>query len=114
MSALVDRQRSILEGLDPASDAETFRATALNLVDEIIKSQRVWDFFRDKLELRFSPDFKDVLWLADTVAWDCYRSVMDRAVQSNIVPAAHVREPPLTYLTAGYEAADQMMADSIP
>ena len=105
MDALVNRQRALLQNLEPDGGGEPFRATAFDLVREIIKTQRVWDFFRDKLELRFSPDFKDVLWAADTVAWDCYRPVMDRAVQANIVPAAQVREPPLTYLTAEFSPA---------
>ena len=105
VGALVDRQRALLQNLQPDGGGEPFRATAFDLVREIIKTQRVWDFFRDKLELRFSPDFKDVLWAADTVAWDCYRPVMDRAVQANIVPAAQVREPPLTYLTAEFSPA---------
>ena len=102
MDALIDRQRTLLSDLDSTTNPEKFRETALKLVQEIIKSQRVWDFFRDKLELRFSPDFKDVLWVADTVTWDCYRPVMDRAVLAGIVPAAQVREPPLTYLSAEF------------
>jgi hypothetical protein len=105
MGALVERQRTLLSDLDSTTDPEEFSGTALELVEEIIKSQRVWSFFRDKLELRFSPDFKEVLWVADTVAWDCYRPVMDRAIQAGIVPAAQVREPPLTYLTAEFSPA---------
>jgi hypothetical protein len=105
VGALVDKQRTLLAALDADAGGEPFRVTAFNLVREIIKTQRVWDFFRDKLELRFSPDFKDVLWVADTVAWDCYRPVMSRAVDAGIVPAAHVREPPLTYLTAEFSPA---------
>jgi hypothetical protein len=105
VAALVARQRELLVQLDPQGDPEGFRTVALDLVREIIRSQKVWDFFRDKLELRFAPDFKDVLWVADTVAWDCYRPVMDRAVQAGILPAAQVREPPLTYLTAEFSPA---------
>jgi hypothetical protein len=98
-------QRALLQQLDAADKVEDFQATALLLVREIIRSHRVWDFFRDKLELRFSPTFKDVLWVADTIAWDCYRPVMDRAVQAQIVPEAEVREPPLSYLTAEFSPA---------
>jgi hypothetical protein len=105
MTTLVERQKTLLGQLDPSSDGDGFRVTALALVQEIINGQRVWDYFRDKLELRFSPDFKEVLWVADTIAWDCYRPVMDRAVQAGILPAANVREPPLTYLTAEFSPA---------
>lgn len=103
--AVVADQQTLAANLDPAGDAEMFRVGAIQLVDRLIKGQRAWDFFRDKLELRFSPDFKDVLWVSDTIAWDCYRPVMDRAVAAGIVPAATVREPPLTYLTAEFSPA---------
>jgi len=105
METFEEAQRALLQQLDAEGNAENFRATALSLVREIIRSQRVWDFFRDKLELRFSPTFKDALWIADTIAWDCYRPVMDRAVQAKIVPEAEVREPPLSYLTAEFSPA---------
>jgi hypothetical protein len=105
MDALINRQRILLEQLDATTNSEDFRNTAFQLVQEIIKAQRVWEFFRSKLELRFSPDFKDLLWVADTVAWDCYRPVMDRAVDAEIIPAAQVREPPLAYLTAEFSPA---------
>lgn len=105
VDALVKKQRKLLEDLDPAGDAEVFRVVALELVEEIIKGQRVWNFFRSKLDLRFSPDFKDLLWVADTIAWDCYQPIMNRAVDATIVPAAQVREPPLTYLTAEFSPA---------
>jgi hypothetical protein len=105
VEALVDKQRAALQDLDPEGSPEAFSTAAFDLVQQIIKSQRVWDFFRDKLELRFSPDFRDILWITDTIAWDCYRPVMDRAVAAGIVPAAEVREPPLTYLTAEFSPA---------
>jgi hypothetical protein len=104
MKTFEGTQRALLLRLDVADETD-FQATALRLICEIIRSQRVWDFFRAKLELRFSPIFKDVLWVADTIAWDCYRPVMDRAVQAQVVPAAEVREPPLSYLTAEFSPA---------
>ena len=70
METFEDTQRELLQRLDAADNAEGFRVTALELVREIIRSQQVWDFFRDKLELRFSPTFREVLWIADTIAWD--------------------------------------------
>src|SRR6266567_167060 len=96
METYVERQRALLKQLDAQGDPEAFRVTALALIEEIIKAQRIWDFFRAKLELRFSPDYKDPLWIADTVAWDCHRPVLDRAADAGIVKKAEVREPPLT------------------
>lgn len=105
VDALVAGQREIAKSLDPEGEPGKFQEAGFQLIMEIIRGQRIWDFFRSKLELRFSPDFHDSLWVADTIAWDCYRPVMDRAVDAGIVPAAQVREPPLTYLTADFSPA---------
>src|SRR5918995_1590836 len=99
------QQRALLEKIHPAGDAAAFQDAAFELVKSIIRSQRVWDFFRDKLDLHNSPTFKEVLWVADTVAWDCYRPVLDGAVDMGILERATLREPPLTYLTAEFSPA---------
>src|SRR5712691_3098615 len=70
LETLVEDQRRLLNGLDPAGAAPAFQDTGLELVKAIIRTQAIWNFFRDKLDLRFSPDFKDMLWVADTIAWD--------------------------------------------
>jgi hypothetical protein len=105
MSAFEKRQRALLDQLQALPDSEPARLKAFELVQEIIKAQKIWDFFRDKLELRFSPVFKDALWVADTVAWDCYRPVLDRASDEGILARSELREPPLTYLTANFSPA---------
>jgi hypothetical protein len=105
MDAFSQQQTGILRLLDPAGQSGVFQTHAVSLVTSIIASQRVWNFFRSKLELRFSPDFKDVLWVADTIAWDCYRPVLEDAADAGILPTDHLREPPLTYLTAEFSPA---------
>lgn len=101
---LVDEQRRLLGAVDPASP-QAFGEAALAVSRSIIKTQRCWDFFRDKLDLRHAPAHKEPLWVADTIAWDCHRPVMDLAVQLGIVSATRVREPPLVYCTAEYSPA---------
>lgn len=61
MEALIMQQRALLDQLGLNTGAVDFRGTGLELIKAIIKSQRLWDFFRDKLDLRFSPTFRDVL-----------------------------------------------------
>lgn len=104
VDALVGEQRQLLDAVDPASP-QTFGVAALAVARSIIRTQRCWDFFRDKLELRHAPAHRDALWVADTIAWDCHRPVMDLAVQLGIVDAKRVREPPLVYCTAEYSPA---------
>ena len=103
--ALVDQQSTMIDALDPAGDGEAFKNGCMQLVNNIIRAQKTWDFFRDKLDLRHSPAHKDTLWVADTIAWDCHRPVMERAVQFGIINRNHLREPPLVYCTADYSPA---------
>ena len=105
MDAFVSDQRTMLDGLDPAGDPESFNKSCFDLVRDVIRAQKSWDFFRDKLDLRHSPAHKELLWVADTIAWDCHRPVMDAAVQLKIVEGAQVREPPLVYCTAEFSPA---------
>jgi hypothetical protein len=105
MDTFAEQQAKLLEAMDPTGNTAAFQDAAFDLVRSIIRSQGVWDFFRDKLDLRFSPTFKEVLWVADTVAWDCYRPVLDTAADAGILERAALREPPLSYLTAEFSPA---------
>ena len=102
VDTFAEQQTRLLDKMDPTGDTAEFQAAAFELVNSVIRSQRVWDFFRDKLDLRFSPTFKEVLWVADTAAWDCYDPVLEPAVDAKILERATKREPPLTYLTAEF------------
>ncbi|HZF55533.1 MAG TPA: hypothetical protein VE093_43265 [Polyangiaceae bacterium] len=103
MSAILEPQKAALAKL--SADSPEFLNDIIALVSDIIRTQGIWDFFRDKLELRFSPEFKEALWVADSVAWNCHRPVLDEAVQHGILKAEELREPPLTYLTAEFSPA---------
>jgi len=105
MNAFLQEQRTIIAGLDPAGDVDDFNKGCFDLVKSVIKSQKAWDFFRDKFDLRHSPNHKEPLWVADTIAWDCHRPVMDRASQFGIIESNKLREPPLVYCTAAYSPA---------
>jgi hypothetical protein len=103
MEELLVGQRALLAALD--DNPATFGGGAFALIGEIIRAQSIWGYFRSKLDQRFSPDFKDQLWVADTVAWNCYRPVLDEAVIRGLLKPHELREPPLAHLTAQYSAA---------
>lgn len=105
ISALVAKQQALLAALDPNLGTEAFTTASLDLIRSIIKAQAFWDFFRDKLDLRHSPQHKEPLWVADTIAWDCHRPVLDAAVALGIIKPHALREPPLVYCTAEYSPA---------
>lgn len=103
--ALAAQQQALLVALDPDGTADAFTIAGFDLVKSIIKAQTFWDFFRDKLDLRHAPAHKEPLWVADTIAWDCHRPVLDRAVAFGILAPQILREPPLVYCTAEYSPA---------
>jgi hypothetical protein len=98
MDVFFDRQKKIMEGFNSSAEIEDFQFRIFRLLQEIIKAQRIWDFFRDKLELRFNPELRDPLAIADTVTFDCYRFTLNKAQEFGIITAERFREPPLTYL----------------
>lgn len=101
MGALLAPVKAALSDPPAAADgADKAGAFALDVLGGIVAAQRAWDFFRDKLLLRSSPRYRDVLWVADTIAWSAYRPVIERAAQLGILAHDELREPPLTYLTA--------------
>jgi hypothetical protein len=113
MDAITKDQLEMVQALKPEGDEGEFLRQSLDLVDEIIRAQGVWDFYRDKLQLRFSPDFKESLRVADIVAWDCYHPVLERAASLDILPRSHMREPPLCYYTADFSPATRVRSSRI-
>lgn len=82
------------------STLEDFLKDADKAVDRTRVIEFVWDYFREKLELRLLPQFEHCLWAADLIAHDCYTTVMDCArTELKILPAG--RESPLPYLEPG-------------
>ena len=99
------RQSALLKQLDSADDPTAFHRISYQLFDSLAKSQETWTFFREKLNLRHSPKHRAELLVADTIAWDCYRPVLDRAVQFGILNSSELREPPLVYCSSDYSPA---------
>jgi hypothetical protein len=91
--------------LDPAGGADVFLDNALHLTADLIKSHVVWEFFRDRLELRFVPLFQQSLLMADLVSYDCYRTITDRAEALQIIPVQGIREYPLIGLVTQFSPA---------
>jgi hypothetical protein len=98
ITGLVDPQLTAAKNL--SGKAADFPVRALDVIREVIRAQRIWDFFRSQLSLRFSADFQKPLWIADTIAWNCHRPVLEAAQTAGILTLDRVREPPLTYVVA--------------
>jgi hypothetical protein len=112
VGAFTKDQQGRVDGLVPGGNPDQFLRGALDLVVETIRAQSVWDFYRGKLQLRFSPEFKASLRVADVVAWDCYRPPLEKATYLDIIPAAHLREPPLCYYEATFSPATWVREDA--
>jgi len=70
---------------------------------------RIWQFLRGKLAQRSDARFTSFLWLADELAWLCYKPIYD----------VGLRQPPLVYLNGGYSPftltrKEEFQAESVP
>ena len=74
----------------------------------------VWNYFRDKLELRLLPQFQHSLWAADLIVYDCYTTIMTHAEEDLAIRLQMddqgqklyaKREAPLPYLDVGLRGA---------
>ena len=65
---------------------------AIAIESMVLELHRIWDFFREKLALRYVEHFTVPLIAADELAWRCYRPARD------LLPDGVGREPPLAYL----------------
>jgi len=102
MRILCEVSEAGFNALNPAGDATVFLKGSFDLVNAIIKSHFMWDFFRDRLELRFAPQFQQLLLMADLISHDCYTTVTDRAKALRIMPEKGFREYPLIGLVAQF------------
>lgn len=99
VTGMISPQNDLLNQMDPAGDVGAFTKNALILMQRVVLAQQFWDYFWDKLGQRIS-EFEVPLWIADTVAFDCYSSVIRRAINEGILTEGSFREPPLTYVSA--------------
>ncbi|MCP4525466.1 MAG: hypothetical protein GY833_06110 [Aestuariibacter sp.] len=102
MRTLCKQNEASLNALDPDGNIDVFLCDSFKLTKGIIQSQVIWDFFRDRLELRFVPQFQQPLLMADLISYDCYTTVMNKAKALRIIPSQSFREYPLVGLVAGF------------
>jgi hypothetical protein len=78
MQRLVElAEAQLTQAVQTASPSE-FVNHVLAVENVAAEEQRIWQFFREKLAQRWSEDFGAGLRAADTVAWDCYRLVIEQ------------------------------------
>ncbi len=65
------------------------------LETQVLDLHRIWQFFREKLALRFVDLFHDYLLAADEFAWACYRPAQENLVAAGALDRSEVKEPPL-------------------
>jgi len=105
MRRLCQSNERSVSALDPAGNADVFLDNTLGLTANLIKFHAVWEFFRDRLELRFVPLFQQSLLMADLVSYDCYRTITDRAEALQIIPVQGFRGYPLIGLVTQFSPA---------
>jgi hypothetical protein len=108
LTDMFEQSAPLVDGLSLSSPRDEFLSKSSQAAGRWQVIAYVWDYFRDKLELRLLPQFRDALWAADLIVNDCYRTPMDRAGQlgialiakDNEVTVTAKREAPLLFLDA--------------
>lgn len=62
---------------------------------QVLDLHRIWQFFREKLTLRFVDHFREYLIAADEFAWECYRPAQESLVAARTLDSSEIKEPPL-------------------
>jgi len=76
-----------------AGNADCLLSRAETIEQDILDLHRIWDYFRSKIALRATPEFRRFLAVADDFAWSCYEPAIRKT-------GAERREPPLVFFNA--------------
>lgn len=84
-----------------AGDPSALLADGYSVERMVLDLNRIWEFFRSKLALRYVPAFTGPLAAADDFAWACYRPAQEAAREDH-VPPEELKEPPLVFFNGGW------------
>jgi hypothetical protein len=90
IEGVVTQLTTALTALD-STLADTSRAT-----QSVLDYHHIWDFFRNKLALRFVPWYQPFLAAADDLAWAAWRPMRDAV---HAATGRELREPPLVFFS---------------
>ncbi len=106
MSQIVKLMEQEMEEVAGTTGHLKFINEALSVELAANEVQRMWQFFRDKFEQRWSQDSGPALRAADTIAWDCYHFAIDQArAVYHVLDSWDYREPPLVYADTRFSPA---------
>lgn len=83
-----------ISGFDPS--ASLIKSNELLRTTQ--KAQRVWGYFRTKLEQRLIPQYEGALIVSDLICYDCYQSIRQQLERLDIPHMVGERAYPLTFL----------------
>jgi hypothetical protein len=92
---LANQLRPVAEQVSGKIKAADLRTEWPTLEIQVLDLHKVWQFFREKLALRFVGHFRDYLLAADEFAWECYQPAQQALVGAGALDRAQVKEPPL-------------------
>lgn len=99
LDVLAEQTRQLDSSLDPGSFYERCR----HLDEAVLWIERLWDYYRRKLDQRDEDRWRAVLLAADEVVWSCYRQVFTHpAVQTRDIAQGPT---PLAYVEPFFSPA---------
>ena len=102
VEAVVRSLRVTLGAVLPAADTDqtddaTLLRTWAQTEEDLLAVHEIWDYFRQKLALRYVPAFEPYLRMADDFAYACYLPAQQHGAGHGVA-AEQLRAPPLVFL----------------
>ena len=92
---LANQLQPVAEQVSGRIEAAELRTEWPTLEIQVLDLHKVWQFFREKLALRFVSHFCDYLLAADEFAWACYHPAQKALADAGTLDRSQVKEPPL-------------------
>ena len=110
LAGAIEKIHDLLLGLDPTAEVGEVYEQSREYEEAVIWVERLWGFFREKIDQRDDKRLKDLLRAADEVVWSCYRQVFIAASKQGIKQGP----TPLTYIEAQYSPAAVQSDKGLP
>ncbi|MBV9958801.1 MAG: hypothetical protein JO360_10285 [Acidobacteria bacterium] len=110
LSGAIEKIHELLLEIDPSADVGAVYEQGREYEEALIWVERLWIFFREKIDQRDDAQLKDLLRAADEVVWSCYRQVFIAAAKKGVQQGP----TPLTYIDAQYSPASVQTDKGLP
>lgn len=121
LSAMIGVVKAEVDKLQNQPDPGLFFNQVRRAEFLVLEVHRSWQYFRQKLVVRQSPPFGEMLEALDELVWSCYKPLREIATANRknppgppFIEAGAIREPPLTFFNSNWSPAASARDESLP